>query len=125
MNMKTDFQNLASELINDVFSDIAVDLTYRSLISSTYDPVSGDIITSYNDIPLKGILGPFSRDLIDAQEILLTDTRCVIPFQSLNGVEPRAQVDTLITVDGIEYDILQVLKDASEAAYTLQLRVTK
>ena len=123
--MKTDFQKLAADLTNDAFGDISVNVILRKVTSEEYDVSMGGMVQSTTDYPFKAFLGAFSRDLLNSNDILLTDTRCWFPFISVpNGVVPIAQSDLIIGPDGTQYDIISLIKDTAEAGYTLQLRIT-
>ena len=120
MNLKTDFNTLAYDMINDTFADIAQPLTVKT-DSSVYDEESGEMIDFNNTgVVILAIVGPFTNDKFEASDIEVGDLQAIVPVNALTQ-ELFLQSDTFI-LGSIEYTAINITTDASESVYTIQLR---
>jgi len=121
MNLKTEFNTLAYDMINDTFADISQSLTIKT-DNSVYNEETGEVI-DFNPIGLevKAIVGPFRQDKLEASDYQVDDLQAIVPVTALTDVELFLQSDTFI-LNEIEYTAINILKDTSESVYTLQLR---
>lgn len=110
------FQKLANNFINSTFSAFAKTLVMRSAATVTYGTHNG----STTDESGKGILINKNLSRFESQKIELGD-EVIFTNASDWTTDPKADnVD--ITFDGIAYDIINVEKDADDAAYFLTVR---
>jgi hypothetical protein len=125
MNMKTDFQAMAVNLITSVFGDIAQIVTIRHPIYNNYDEETGALISAYEDYIVKAIVGPWTDDNLSAatSDRIRSDDLSVLLAKTQLVINPEMDVDTLITADGTEWSILYTSVDEAEA--TLTLRISK
>ena len=123
MSLKTDFQQLAVKLINNVFGSIAQTLTIRRPLYVNYDEATGSQITSHDDYTLQAIIGPWTNDNQNAatsDAIRSDDLQAIIAKTDLTIV-PETNYDIAITPDGTEWAIVYAAIDEAEATLTLRL----
>ena len=120
MNLKTDFNLLAYEMINSDFADIAQSLTIKS-DQSVYDEETGEVM-DFNPAGsvVQAIVGPFINDKLEASDIEIGDLQAIVPTTALN-VELFLQSD-IFMLGSTEYKAINITKDASESIYKIQLR---
>lgn len=120
MNLKTDFNLLAYDLINNEFADIAQPLTVKT-DNSVYDEETGEVI-DFNPAGtvVNAIVGPFNNDKLEASDFETGDLQAVVPVTALN-VELFLQSD-IFMLGTDEYKAINITKDASESIYRIQLR---
>lgn len=120
MNMKTDFNNLAFDMINDTFEDLAVEVTFIS-DSSVYNETDGEMMDFGGDpTVVQAIVGPVFKNKQQGSDFESGDTRLIVPYISLS-TEVFLQSDRCI-VAGINYIIISKEVDASQSMYFMQLR---
>ena len=120
MNMKTDFNTLAHSLINDTFADIAQTLTIKTDLS-VYDEDSGEALDFDNPgTDVQAIIGPFDNSKYEASDYQVNDLQAIVPVTATDA-ELFLQSDTFV-VDAIDYTAVNIVKDASESIYRIQLR---
>ena len=125
MNMKTDFQALATKLITGVFGDVAQSVTIRRPLYVNYDEETGAQISSHNDYTVVGILGPWKDDnqaAANGPQIRSDDMSLLISKVTLE-IEPEVNFDSAITADGTGWAIIYSEKDEAEA--TINFRLSK
>ena len=125
MNMKTDFQSLATRLITQVFGSVAQTVTIRHPLYNNYDEESGALISAHEDYTVVGILGPWKDDNQAAATsgAIRTDDLSLLISKVTLGLSPELNVDTAITADGTEWAIVYSEKDEAEA--TVNFRLSK
>lgn len=123
MTMKTDFQNLATKLIYEVFGSIAQTLIIRRPLYTNYDEESGVQYTSHEDYTVQAIIGPWvddNRNAANGPAIRSDDLSAIISQVTL-GMSPEMNYDIAITSDGTEWAIVQSIVDEAQATITLRL----
>jgi len=125
MNMKTDFQSLATRLITQVFGSVAQTVTIRHPLYNNYDEESGALISAHEDYTVVGILGPWKDDNQAAATsgAIRTDDLSLLISKVTLDLSPELNVDTAITADGTEWAIVYSEKDEAEA--TVNFRLSK
>jgi hypothetical protein len=118
MVTRVDFQQLASNLINNVFGDFRDDVVLTQLGTFDYDTqgTTGDIVNN-----TKGIRTEFDKTQIDGQKVQVGDFRILVLQQSIT-VDVRAD-NTAMTFNGVPVSIEFVSEDSAQAIYTIQARV--
>lgn len=125
MNMKTDFQNLATRLITGVFGSVAQTVTIRRPLYDNYDERTGSLISAHEDYTAVGIIGPWKDDnraAATSNAIRSDDLSFLISKQTLD-INPELNVDIVITADGTEWAV--VYSETDEAEATINLRLSK
>ena len=114
---KSEFQDLADELINDEFADFRRSCVFTK--PGTYNPIDGTSGTATTDTVLC-IREDYTASQIDGQSIQANDFKLlgVADDFSLN---PRTD-GIKVTFDGGTYSIISVELDAADAVYILQVR---
>lgn len=123
MNMKTNFQSLATRLITGVFGAVAQTVTIRHPVYSSYDEQSGSIISAHEDFTITGIVGPWTEDNSAArtsESVRADDSALLVSYVQLE-LMPELNVDIAITEDGTEWNIVDSVTDPSEAAVKFRL----
>ena len=120
MNLKTDFNLLAYDLINKDFADIAQPLIVKT-DESVYNEDTGEVM-DFNPAGtvIQAIVGPFTNDKLEASDIEVGDLQAIVPVTALN-VELFLQSD-IFMLGADEYKAISITKDASESIYKIQLR---
>lgn len=121
--MKTTFNDLAENLINNVFADIARGVTIQPS-RSVYDEESGEVIDFEPEtFTVKGIVGPFSETKSEVFDLQVGDVRAILPIKSLTPEYVDLFLNSdVIFIDGVSHKLLNSVIDASDSVYTLQLR---
>ena len=123
MTLKTDFQKLASTLINGVFGSIAQPVTIRHPLYTNYEESTGAMITAHEDHIVNGILGTWidnNQAAAVGPKIMTNDVSLLISKSDL-PITPITNYDTAIDKDGTEWVIVFVQKDEAEATLTIRL----
>ena len=125
MNMKTDFQSLATRLITGVFGDVAQTVTIRRPIYSNYDEETGALVSAHEDYSVVGILGPWKDDNQAARnsDQIRTDDLSLLISKVTLEINPEVNVDVAITADGTTWNIIYSETDEAEAS--VKFRLTK
>lgn len=113
---RVDFQNLASNLINNVFGDFRDDIVFSVLGTYDYETQTAPTVNTN----AKGIRTEFTKNEIDGQRIQASDYKVLVVQQGL-GVDVRSDNVTM-TFNGVAVSIVTVNEDAAQAVYTLQVR---
>lgn len=125
MNMKTDFQSMAVNLITNVFGSIAQSVTVRHPIYNNYDEETGALISAHEDYSVQAIVGPWIDDnrAATTSDKIRSDDLSILIAKTQLDINPEMDVDTILTADGTEWAILYSEVDEAEA--TLKLRISK
>lgn len=125
MNMKTDFQSLATRLIQNVFGDVAQVVTIRHPLYNNYDEETGSLISAHEDYTVTGIVGPWKNDNQAAatSDAIRSDDLSLLISKVTLDLSPELNVDTAITADGTEWAIIYSETDPAEA--TVNFRLSK
>lgn len=123
--MKTNFRNLATKLITEVFKDVAQSVTIRHPLYNNYDEESGALISAHEDYTVIGIIGPWKEDKQQAltSDGIRTDDLSLLVSKATLEFQPEINNDTVITEDGTEWAIVYSETDPAEAA--INYRLTK
>ena len=117
MVTRTDFQALASNLINNTFADFRDPLTFELVGAASYEDQNNPVLETNNT---NGIRIEFSKSQIDGQSVQIGDYMILVERQSVN-IDVRAD-NVLATFNGKAVAIINVDEDAARAAYTIQVR---
>lgn len=116
---KSEFQDLASELIGDEFADFRRPLTFTVVTGGTFDPVSGQVTggvsTFYN---YQAIPQPIDIREWQGTDVAVTDTQVI--YKRAGSFVPS--VDQRCVFDGRAMQVTQALYDAADATVKLVLR---
>lgn len=124
MTLKQDFIDLAYDLTNNDpdLSTISVDLVHRKPVMQSYDAQTGDIFEFHNDSVVRVFMSAFTKDKFNGQDVLTGDVRVFLPLKGLTQ-DVDLQNDLFITDGGDIYNVVQKIKDASDAGYVMQMRL--
>ena len=123
MSLKDTFNDIAYELINETFADIAQTVTIQPT-SAVYDVSLGELIDfDLDPVLATAIVGPFIDDRNEIDNVQTGDLRAVIAIKSLSESDREIflQSDTY-KIGSDSYIAINNLKDASESVFILQLR---
>ena len=122
MNMKTEFNQLAYDMINDTFADVALDLTIIN-DASVYDEDTGETL-DFNTpgVTIKAIIGPFDETKENGFSLQVGDLQAVIPVLALTINEQLFLQSDTFEHGGSRYIAIAKQKDPSESVYRVQLR---
>ncbi len=116
MLLRTDFQDMADDLINGTFGDFRDDIVFSVLGTPDYASQT----TPSVDTNAKGIRLEYTKNEVDGQRIQASDYKILVLQQGL-GVDVRSDNVTM-TFKGVSVSIVAINQDAAEAVYTLQVR---
>ena len=116
MATRKSFQNLASKLINNTFSDFR-DPIYLAEVEFDYDTQT-EVVTKQDNT--QGIRLEYSKNEVGSQSVQQGDYKVILEQQGLN-TDVRSD-NVKMTFNGVEVNIISVEEDAARAAYTLQVR---
>lgn len=121
--MKTNFQALATRLIEGVFGSVSQVVTIRRPIYSNYDEETGSMIQAHEDRDVVAVVGPWRNNSQPGMnsDAIATDDLSVIYSKVRLDIEPELNVDTAILPDGSEWSIVYYEKDEAEASVRLRL----
>lgn len=117
--LASEFQEIADELINDEFVDMAKSASMETL--DTPGSPGNDPVYS---TPETGVMIPveIERSQFELLDIQIGDKLLVAVAQDWT-IDPRTD-GVRLTFDGVVHDIVNVIPDAADAAYFIQARVT-
>lgn len=123
MNMKTDFQALATKLIYEVFGSISQTLIIRRPLYVNYDEETGSQIMSHDDYTVQAVIGPWinKNEAAATSNAIRTDDLSAIISKEKLTINPEMGYDIAITADGTEWSIAYSAVDEAEATLTLRL----
>lgn len=133
MSFKTEMQQMAAELINDVFGptesgDVSKLVTVMREIYDNIDEATDTVYSSTQSFMAYGILGPWEKDAVNSQtsdDIKTNDQALIMAYTDMIFI-PAADKDTVLISNTSEiYLIIRVEIDAADAAVKLQLRRIK
>lgn len=109
------FQTLANKLMTDTFAAFAKTLTLKQADAVTYGSAQTYTTESGSGILLSKELSQFENQLIQVGDI-------VVFTNASDWTTDPSLDDVVCTFDGEDYQIINVEKDADNAAYFLTLR---
>lgn len=117
------FVTLADNFFNQSFSGFVNNFTFTFSSSATYDPITGTYSNTGVDYSIPCIRMNFKRRQFDGNNIKIGDIKLISRVASWDalGVEPKVE-DTRVTVNSVVYQLIDVMKDAADAVYTIQVR---
>lgn len=122
--LKSEFTELASELIGDEFADFATERTFtKHATGGTYNPVTetqtGGTPEQAQSIP--AIREEYTERQFDGQQIKTGDFKLLAEVAEFTSFQPDTEGVT-VAVDGIDCQVVRASKDPADAVYTLQVR---
>ncbi len=113
--LRSEFQELAEELVNDEFADFAKSATLKQQSGGQYpgDPVTFNT-ESGSMIPIELEKSQFEQ--LDVQ----VGDKLVVAYAQDWTLTPS--VNDVLTFDGQDYNIVNIIDDAADAAYFIQIR---
>ncbi len=133
MSFKTEMQEMAVELIDEVFGtdgEISQTVTIMRPELSNIDVSSDTLYTNYESFTIKGVLGPWKQDSsktlqsnrnTETDKVKTDDRRLTVAYTNLQFL-PSEEVDTVQLTDGSIYLIISTSADAAQAVMSMQLR---
>lgn len=116
MVKRTDFQQLASNLINNVFGGFRDPIVFSVLGTFDYSTQTTPTVNTN----AQGIRTEYTKNEVDGQRVQASDYKVLVEQQGL-GVDVRSDNVTM-TFKGVAVSIVTVNEDAAQAVYTLQVR---
>ena len=112
---KSEFQDLAAELINDEFADFQRQFIIKKDIG--YDPITD------TEVKLSVETGAIPIDLRTAEQVFSNVTAADIYLVILNAAPVPSDFDASFhcEYDGVEYEISEVEPDPANAAYFVRI----
>jgi hypothetical protein len=116
---KSEFQDLAAELIDEEFADFRRALTFTIITGGTLNPSTGAVtggtttVYSYQAIPQ-----PLDIKEFQGTDVAVTDT--LIVYTRTDAFKPS--VDARCVYDGRNMQVIQAMYDAADATVKLVLR---
>ena len=115
MGIKADITVEVGKAFNTALADAVKVLSLTSRVTS-YNPATGSAITIDTVTPSRGVASIVSKEHVDGEVVLLTDTSFLILQDELAATP---EVDNTITHAGKDYFINSVKEDPSNATWTL------
>ena len=123
MPTKQTFKRLANKFFDSTFSDFTDSLTFTINGSSTYDPITGQYSNSDTSHSISCIRLEYNINQFDGQRIMIGDRRIISRVDTWDslGLVPRVNSGS-INIDGEDYQVINITKDAADALYDFQCR---
>lgn len=123
MPTKNTFRRLATKFESSTFSDFFQSYTFTMNSSATYDPLTGQYSNSGTPYDISCCRLDYKSNQFDGQRILIGDRKLIsrVDVWDNLGLVPRVNSGS-VNIDGEEYQIIDIMKDAADALYTLQCR---
>lgn len=116
MATREDFQNLASGLINDTFSDFRDPLTLEG-VEFGYDTQANTVLFT---VQTTGIRLEFDKTQFDSNSVEQGDYKVVMVQQE--STQDITIGDVNMNFNGKDVQVVSVSEDAARAAYTFHVR---
>jgi len=97
---------------------VGTTVTFTSVSNTTYNPATGAVSSSTSTTDVTAFLMRFKHQYVDGVTIQREDVRCL--FSSSDGFTPDP--DDRVTIDSVDYLILNIRKDITDAYWDLHLR---
>jgi hypothetical protein len=120
MGLAKTLQNAGTTIVK-ALGDIAVPISYHSIVFGTYDPTLDREINTEIVIPLKGILYKSQEKVEDAKKTVLEQTKVLIAGQAFGLIIPK-ETDYMM-INGVKYEIKNVNSAPVEAVYVFIVRI--
>lgn len=125
MGLRDTFQKAAQTIVRAT-GDIALDATYQSFASATYDASAGADSVTYSAITgCKLIVGEFSHFEREREAIRPDDRKFLLPVRYLGATRPKPR-DRVVTDPGAtasaNWEVVAAMTDPAEALWELQVR---
>lgn len=122
--LKSEFTELASELIGGEFADFATDRVFtKPEFDGTYDPITevqtGGTAAQTETIP--AIREDYKDTQFNGQSIKVGDFKLIAEVARFSSFQPDTD-GVAVDVDGVECQVVSVAKDAADAVYIMQVR---
>ena len=116
---KQQFKDLAQRLAGDTFADFFPLRTFTAP-ATNYDPITGAETGGATE-QVNCVRMDYNESQFDGQAIQRNDFKLLARVDAFSTVDPSVDGVT-VDVDGVECQVVQVMKDAANAMYTMQVR---
>ncbi|MDX1453630.1 MAG: hypothetical protein R3183_13805 [Oleiphilaceae bacterium] len=116
--LKSEFTELADELLNDEFADFLLSVTFE--LPGGTDPVDGTTTAGASDT-VNALREDYTAREIDGNIIQSGDYKLLVENAQFANVDPRKSGITA-TVEGVKVNLNNAELDSADAAWTLQMR---
>jgi hypothetical protein len=120
MGLAKTLQNAGTTIVK-ALGDIAVPISYHSVVFGTYDPTLDQEINTETILPLTGILYKSQEKVDDAKRTVLEQTKVLIAGQAFGLIVPK-ESDYMI-INSVKYEIKIVNSAPVEAVYVFIVRI--
>jgi hypothetical protein len=121
MGLKETFQNAAEVIVNG-FGNVANSLSYHSLGTFSYAPTTGALTESGDsDVTITAIYDEIKSEEIQDRNIKMTDRKLLV---ANNDISVTPKVNDYVTIDGVQYNVVDFISDPAEALYEIYVRRT-
>lgn len=123
MPTKNTFRRLATKFETSTFADFFQHFTFTMDSSAAYDPITGQYSHSGTTYSITCCRLDYDNRQVDGDKILVGDRKLIsrVDIWEALGLVPRVNSGS-VSVDGEDYQIISIMKDAADALYTLQIR---
>lgn len=121
MSYRDLIKGLVNTAITSNIGDLKSSVVLRSVSTSSYDPVSGQIVKTSVDYTCYGLLTNLTQQDVPSEVIDVTARKLLVPTQQLPGIDVDA-LDDQAVVDGVAWTITSIKQDPAFALYTFVLK---
>ncbi|MGB1297281.1 MAG: hypothetical protein ACPG8A_03350 [Psychrobium sp.] len=115
--LKSEFQDLANELIDDEFADFFPVRAFEK--AGAYDPLSGSSAPTIDSVPCARM--EFNESQFNGESIKVGDFKLLAKNSAFSTLVPSS-ANITVDVDGLKCEVVRASLDAANAVWTMQVR---